>query len=200
MVEGLTPCELALIAIVFIAADSAYQHAGDGLFPGGALDEVAHLTTAILLLAAGPRGVRNRFLGSALVASVAIDADHIPQYLGYRFFTHGVPRPYSHSLPTIVIVLVGAVVWRRRRDLLFGVAFGLCLHFFRDLAEGNGSGVALLWPFSRHAFSYSHAVYLAIMLSVICIDAAKTGLKARQLDRARGAGLRVEAGAAERPR
>jgi inner membrane protein len=186
MVEGLAPSRLALIAIMFVASDAAYQHAGDGLFPAGALDEVAHLTTAILVLVAGPRVIRNRFLGSALIASVAIDADHIPGYVGYDFFTEGVPRPYTHCLLTVAIVLLGAALWHSRRDLLLGIALGLCLHFFRDLAEGNGSGVALLWPVSRHAFSYSHTIYLAIMVSVICMDALKTGLKSRRTPRSRG--------------
>jgi inner membrane protein len=194
MVEGLAPSRLALVALVFVVSDTAYQHAGDGLFPAGALDEVAHLTTAILIVAAGPRVIRSRFLGPALIASVAIDADHVPQYLGYRFFTHGVPRPYTHSLLTIAIVLFGAVVWRRRRDLLLGLALGLCLHFFRDLAEGNGSGMALLWPFSAHAFSYSHTVYLAIMVSVICLDALKTGLNLRRTRRAPETRLQLERG------
>jgi inner membrane protein len=185
MVEGLAASQIALIALVFLLSDAAYQHAGDGLLPAGALDEMAHLTTAILILAAGPRVLRSRFLGPALIASVAIDADHIPQYLGYRFFTEGVPRPYTHSLLTIGIVLLGAALWRRRRGLLLGIALGLCLHFFRDLAEGNGSGVALVWPVSGHAFSFSHMVYLAIMVSAICIDALKTGLKSRRTPRAR---------------
>ncbi len=44
------------------------------------------------------------------------------------------------------------------------------LHFLRDLAEGNGSGVSLLWPFSDHAFSYSHTTYLALMACVVAAD------------------------------
>jgi membrane-bound metal-dependent hydrolase YbcI (DUF457 family) len=186
IVEGLAPSGLVLLAIVFVASDSIYQHAGDGIFPAGPLDEIAHLITAVLVLVAGPRVIRNRFMGPALVASVAIDADHIPHYLGYQFLTEGVPRPYTHSLLTIAIILLGAALWRRRRELLLGLAIGLCLHFFRDLAEGNGSGVALVWPVSSHAFSYSHTIYFAIMMSVICVDALKAGWR----HRTRGKGQR----------
>jgi inner membrane protein len=175
IVEGLTPAPMALIAMTFVASDSAYQHAGNGLFPAGVLDEVAHLATAILILAAGPRAIRDRFIGPALIASVALDVDHIPGYLGDRFFTEGVPRPYTHSLLTIVIVLLVAAFWRRWRDFFLGIALGFCLHFLRDLAEGNGSGVALLWPVSRHAFSYSHTIYFAMMMAVLGVDAFKAG-------------------------
>jgi membrane-bound metal-dependent hydrolase YbcI (DUF457 family) len=53
---------------------------------------------------------------------------------------------------TIALVLVAALLWRRRRDVLIGVALALALHFWRDLAESD-SGVSLLWPFTDRAFT-----------------------------------------------
>ena len=62
------------------------------------------------------------------------------------------------------------MLWRRRRYLLLGVAIGLAIHFWRDMAEG-GSGVSLLWPFSYHSFQYPHAVYVAAMAAFVLFDA-----------------------------
>lgn len=161
-----------LATVVFLFADWGESKAGASFIPGGPLDETAHfLTMLIVLWALGDR-VWQRFGPAALVASVAIDVDHVPQYLGYDFWTRGTPRPYSHSLLTIAVVLVLAVLWRRRRDVLLGVALGLVAHFWRDLSEA-GSGVALLWPFSDHSFSLSQTSYLLIMAAFVAIDGWK---------------------------
>ncbi len=143
-------------------ADWAFQQSGGSFFPGGPLDETAHLLTALLLLQALPPRWRAKIMVPALIGSVAIDLDHIPGYLGYNFLTVGTPRPYTHSLLTPLLLLALALAVRRHRAVFLGLALGVMLHFFRDLAEGNGSGVSLLWPFSDHAFSYSHTTYLAI--------------------------------------
>ena len=52
----------------------------------------------------------------ALISSVAIDLDHIPGRLSVGWLTAGTPRPYTHSLLTIAVVLVSAWVLRRRRE------------------------------------------------------------------------------------
>ena len=159
----LTPLELLLAAIVFVAADIADQlTGGDTFLTSGPLDETAHLLTTLIVLWAIGGVVWERLLIPALIASVAIDLDHIPKELGYGFFTEGTPRPYTHSLLTIAIVLAAAWLWRRRRTVLLGIALGLALHFWRDTAE-PGSGVSLLWPVSDHSFSTSHASYLVLM-------------------------------------
>lgn len=161
---------LCLATAALAAADWASQRAGESVVPGGPLDETAHvLTTLLVLWALGPR-VSQRFMFPALIASFAIDVDHIPSRLGEQWLTAGTPRPYTHSLLTIATVLLAARLSQRRRDLLLGVALGLAVHFFRDLAE-PGSGVALLWPLSYHAFSFPHAVYLLAMVMVIAVDA-----------------------------
>jgi inner membrane protein len=168
---ALSPATLAIATALLAGADWGTRLAGESLFPGGPLDELAHLlTTLIVFWALGSRA-RARFLVPALVASVAIDLDHVPARLGAGWLTAGTPRPYTHSLLTIVVVVAIAALWRRRRDLWLGVAIGLAIHFWRDMAEG-GSGVSLLWPVSYHSFQYPHGVYVAIMAVFVLIDAA----------------------------
>ena len=186
----LSPGTLALAVIVLAAADWSYTLAGDSFFPGGPLDGIAHLLTTLLAFwALGSRASR-RFLVPALIASVAIDLDHVPGELGATWLTAGTPRPYTHSLLTIAVVLAIAVFWRHRRDLLLGVAIGLASHFFRDLGEGN-SGVSLLWPFSYHAFQYPHGVYLGAMTVLVFIAAARCATRRWSIDYGHGRWPRV---------
>jgi len=168
--EDLSPPTVLACAALLFLADWAYQRSGDSVFPSGPLDETAHFLTALLMLQWIPAQHRVKIIVPALIASVAIDLDHIPQYLGYRFLTDGTPRPYTHSLMTPLVLLALAVAVRRYRAIFVGLALGVMLHFFRDLAEGNGSGVALLWPFTDHAFSYPHSTYLALMACVVAAD------------------------------
>ncbi len=146
---------------------------GDSLLPGGLLDETAHLLTMLLILwALGPRFWSRRVLVPALVASVAIDADHVPGYLGAGWLTVGTPRPYTHSLLTVAVILAGALLWRRQRVVLLAVAFGIVVHFWRDLSESS-AGVSLLWPASDHAFTLPHSSYLVAMAAIVALDALR---------------------------
>jgi len=172
---------LTVAAVILAGADWGTWVAGDTLFPGGPLDEVAHLLTTLLVFWALGSRLRERFLVPALIASVAIDLDHIPARLGAGWLTAGTPRPYTHSLLTIAVVLAIAAVWGRRRDVLLSVAIGSAIHFWRDMGEG-GSGVSLLWPFSYHSFQYPHGVYVGLMVAFVLIDAA---LCTRRRDEAR---------------
>jgi len=166
----LSPVTLAVTAVLLAGADWGTRLAGDTVIPGGPLDEIAHLLTTLLLFwALGPRA-RERFLVPALIASVAIDLDHIPGRLGVDWLTAGTPRPYTHSLLTIAIVLASASVVRRRRDLLLGIAIGLAVHLWRDMGEGD-SGVSLLWPISDHSFQYPHGAFVAVMAALVLIGA-----------------------------
>jgi inner membrane protein len=178
----LSPVTLALTAVLLAAADWGTRLAGDTVIPGGPLDELAHLlTTLVFFWALGPRA-RERFLVPALIASVAIDLDHIPGRLGVDWLTAGTPRPYTHSLLTIAIVLASAYALRRRRDLLLGVAIGLAIHLWRDMGEGE-SGVSLLWPISKHSFQYPHGAFVAVMAVLVVIDARRCAEAKRAVDR-----------------
>ncbi len=170
--EEPTPRKLLLAAAALLIFDALTDASGGSTVPGGPLDELAHLLSALLVVwALGPKVCR-RLLAPALITSVAIDIDHIPDRLGVRLLTAGTPRPYTHSLTTIFLLLLAAVILRRRRDLLLGISLGLAIHFFRDMAEPH-SGVALLWPFSDHSFSVSHWVYLVTMATMMALSAAR---------------------------
>ena len=110
---------------------------------------------------------------------MAIDADHVPGALGYDFLTRGTPRPYSHSLLSIVAVLGAAGIWRSRRDVLLGLALGLAIHFWRDMSESD-AGVSLFWPVSNHSFMLSHAGYLTAMAVLATIAAVSVRSPARR--------------------
>jgi mannan endo-1,4-beta-mannosidase len=133
----------------------------------GLVDEPAHLATAAVglaaLLAVARRWPSRRFLAAALVASVAIDVDHIPGYLGSHALAGALPRPYPHSLLLIAVLL--SVAWASpRRDLgqiSLGAAFGVGAHLLRDLA--TGPGVPLLWPFTDGVSTMPYAVFAALL-------------------------------------
>ena len=165
----LSPAALGIATVGLIAADWGSRLAGDSLFPGAPLDETAHFFTTLLVVWALGRRACDRFLWPALIVSVLIDADHIPGRLGADWLTAGTPRPYTHSLLAVGILLLLALLSRRRRDLLLGLAIGLTIHLWRDTAEPE-SGVALLWPWSNHAFISSHGSYLVAMGAIVVID------------------------------
>jgi membrane-bound metal-dependent hydrolase YbcI (DUF457 family) len=165
----LSAATLCLTAFGLAAADWGSQRFDSSVVPAGAFDETAHvLTTLLVLWALGPTACE-RWLVPALAASVAIDIDHIPGQLGADWLTAGTPRPYMHSLLAVATVLLAALLWRRRRNLLVGVALGVAIHFWRDLTEPTG-GVSLLWPFSYRAFLLPHLSYVAVLIVIIGID------------------------------
>src|SRR5437763_9388552 len=153
------PLLLAGVALVF---DALNRHVDFGLLSTGPLDEVAHLAAAALglsvlaCLADAPR----RFYVAALAASVAIDVDHIPLYLG--LLGDDGQRPVTQSMATVVVFAVAAAVSRRHRAVLAGVATGLVLHFARDIAEGP-PGVRMLWPLDGRAWTASYWCFLAMI-------------------------------------
>jgi hypothetical protein len=158
---------LVLLALLLLA-DWAYARVHAALPLAGALDESAHLCFAALLLLALRQPLGGRVGRAALVASVAIDIDHVPGELGAGWLTVGTPRPYTHSLATLLLVTLAAIAWRRRRLELIGALLGLTAHFWRDLGE-TGSGVALLWPLSSHSDSVPHSAFLASVASVAVV-------------------------------
>jgi hypothetical protein len=156
------------IALVLLVADQVLLHAGEGWLREGPVDELAHLLTGALVLAALRGVVDRRFAIGLLVASVLIDVDHVPGLLGLDWITRGTDRPYTHSLLTIVVVGLAAVVWRGRRSLLLGALLGIGAHLARDLSE-SASGVPLAWPLSLHSFTLPHWTYLLAMSAILAV-------------------------------
>jgi hypothetical protein len=113
------------------------------------VDEPGHLATAaVVLLGLAVTRLQARFLIPALVASVAIDLDHLPHLLGFQALTGTLPRPYTHSLGLVALLVLAAALWPRRggRLVALGLAAGVSTHLLRDLS--TGPGVPLLWPLS----------------------------------------------------
>jgi inner membrane protein len=153
-----------LLAAVALGFDALNRRVPFGLLSTGPLDEVSHLATAalgLLVLACFVDAPR-RFYVAALIASVAIDLDHIPLYLG--LIGDDGQRPVTHTLATVVVFAGAAVVSRRHRAVLAGVATGLVLHFARDIAEGP-PGVRLLWPLGGRAWTASFWWFLGMIIA-----------------------------------
>jgi hypothetical protein len=154
------PLLLAAAALAFDAADRGIPF---GVWTTGPVDEVAHLSTAALGLLVLARFIHapRRFYIAALIASIAIDVDHIPLYLG--LLGNQAQRPVTHSLSTVAVFVAAAAASRRHRAMLAGVATGLVLHFARDIAEGY-PGVRVFWPLQATSLMLSSQWFLGIIV------------------------------------
>jgi membrane-bound metal-dependent hydrolase YbcI (DUF457 family) len=136
----------------------------------GFFDDPAHLCVGIIV--AGALGLRDRrSIAIVVAASVLIDLDHIPLTFGWDIISAGAPRPYTHSLAGLAaIALLGAALTRTPRTG-HRIAAGIGCHLWRDLAVG--SGVALAWPFSDHAFRVSFVAYVAVLAALAVVATAR---------------------------
>ena len=172
VVAALWPLGLiALVVCLDLIADAGSRSTPEI----GALDEPAHLATGVLVVALLLVLWRPRppvaFVAAALVASTAIDVDHIPQYLGWNGLTEGAPRPYTHSLLTaLVLLLAGLLARGGLREAALGAAVGVCAHLMRDLA--TASGVALVWPLDSAGMRVPYWSYLLALGLIACALAA----------------------------
>jgi inner membrane protein len=126
----------------------------------GLVDEPAHFATgaiALSLVALSGRTLERRFVVAALVASVAIDLDHVPQHFGLDFLTAGTSRPYLHCALGVLIPALAAVALPKWRPVLLGIAFGFAVHLVRDLVTGPGVPLAL--PFSEASVRLPYLLY-----------------------------------------
>lgn len=163
----------ALLALV-VALDLVWSLTGEPPSERefGVVDEPAHLATAALLLVALVSLLRSpppiSFAVAALVASVALDLDHIPAELGWDGLTRGTPRPYAHALWTVALfALVGLLARGRLRAIFLGVSFGVSVHLLRDLAFGGGA--ALVWPLSDEGARVPYAAYVGVLVGVAAV-------------------------------
>jgi hypothetical protein len=123
-----------------------------------ALDWSAHLAATALALRALPHGAAERLAAPALLASVVIDADHLPIAAAMMRGSSELPRPRPHTFATPV-----ALALARRH----GAAFGTAVHLARDLF--NGPGVAVWWPLRARSVRLpvvAEAVALGVLFSV----------------------------------
>jgi inner membrane protein len=160
---------LALVGVL----DTVIAAVRPPLLLHGVLDEIAHVATTALLILAIPHAPHERvraFLGTALAATVLIDADHLPlQLFGDSSLTDGTPRPYIHSVSTVLLLLVLAGTLRgdRPRAFVLACAAGVGLHLVRDVGTAP---IALFWPFWWGAVQVPYGVYLLVLVAagVVC--------------------------------
>ena len=170
-----------LLAGAALACDAAERRIAFAVWTTGPVDEAAHLAMAALGLLVLIRFIDapRRFYVAALIASVAIDLDHIPLYL--RLLGDSAQRPITHSLSTAAVFVAAAAANRRHRAVLAGVATGLVLHFARDIAEGY-PGVRVFWPLQGTSWIVSYRWFLGL---IVLFTAARLVLVRAGLPRAR---------------
>lgn len=129
-----------------------------------AWDEPAHALTAFVLLGVFGLPYLKKFWVAVLSGSVLFDVDHLPAELGFRVLTRGTDRPYSHSLTTVILMLLlASVLARPAKGQALALAVAFVAHLFRDLAEG--ASVPLLWPLTSHGFRLDYRVYAAVLIT-----------------------------------
>ena len=163
------PLLLAAGALAFDAVDRRIPY---GVWTTGPVDEVAHLATAALGLLVLARFIDapRRFYIATLIASIAIDVDHIPLYLG--LLGNQAQRPVTHSLSTVAVFATAAAASRRHRAVLAAVATGMVLHFARDIAEGY-PGVRVFWPLQDTSWMVGYWWFLGM---IVMFTAARVAL------------------------
>ena len=177
-----------LLLIVVVGLDAVAQRRWN-LLAEALLDEPAHLATALLVLtaAAGPGWLLSHkvFTVSASIASVAIDVDHIPLYARVPHIAVDGGRPFTHSLATVVLLVSVAFAARRARTVALGLATGVVLHLFRDLA--SGPGVSLFWPLSATRMHLPYGAYLTALFLLAAIGTVRAVLDSPASSGARSA-------------
>ena len=145
----------------------------------GLVDEPAHLATcAVALLAvvaiAGRRAVPPPSSPRRLLASVAIDIDHIPGYLGSHGLTGALPRAI-HAQPAagrLLLAALGLVAARQAAGISRSASPSASPPIsVRDLA--TGPGVPLLWPLSDAAITVPYAVYAGSLMAAVLVAARR---------------------------
>jgi inner membrane protein len=162
---------VAAAAVLFVVDQFVYQQVGTFVPFQAPLDWTNHLlTTLFIAWALRPLIDRRRIL-AALIMSVAIDADHIPGYLGSHILTGGDPRPYTHSLATVAVLLAVAALRPNWRGWASGAGLGVLSHLWRDLAEPQGTGVSLFWPVSDRVVTTPAALYFGsiVVLATVAL-------------------------------
>lgn len=151
---------------LILVSDALLPESGEPIWLTGSLDEIAHLATGVVVLGALGNGVDRRLARGLIGASVLMDLDHIPQYRGAGWLTAGTARPYPHSLLSLLVCSAAFLALRRGAPqaglsrTAFGTLIGLGAHFVRDLAVPD-TGMPLLWPINRRAFSIPRGLYVA---------------------------------------
>ncbi len=138
-------------------------------------DEPAHAATGLLALLAICVAPSRPIVLAVVAGSVLFDLDHVPHVFGSSILEHGVPRPYTHALITLIVIAVVAAMIRdpRRRILVLIVGAAAAAHLVRDMAEPGGPGVSLLWPLSDHAYALPYIPYGLALIALAVVGIAR---------------------------
>jgi inner membrane protein len=151
---------IALLSIFLV--DYYFLVARPSLVVIGLLDEIAHAATAAICLLATWRAFSIWFAAGCLGGAVLIDFDHLPAILVSGEGALDAGRPYSHSIATLLILLVlSGLLTRGGRSLALGASFGVATHLVRDMATG---GVPLFWPLDNRSVEIYYGLYGGVMV------------------------------------
>jgi inner membrane protein len=176
---------LALVAAIVIT-DRTIEWHGFSFVLRAMVDEPCHLATALVVLGAITR-VRGappnpRFGWTMLLCSVLIDVDHLPQEFGSSILTAGTPRPYTHALWVVLVLIMGMYVaryWSRRAptptsttavQILLGAAWGVSAHFLRDVATAP---MSLWWPITNAPVEVPYLWYVLALVLIVAIPVVR---------------------------
>ena len=181
---------LALIAAILIVdlvipwAGWSYLPRWQGLsfVPRALVDEPCAVATALIVLGAITRfraaPPDPKFGWSLLAWSVLIDVDHLPQEFGTSVLTEGTPRPYLHALWVLVLLILVVLVaryWSQHgkapmaagtMQVLAGAAWGIAVHFLRDVATAP---MSLWWPVTKAALQEPYWCYVLELLVIVAV-------------------------------
>lgn len=160
--------------VVIVALDLVQSSRNWPIPVVGLLDESAHVLTVALVLLALPTRFWQHYGGWVLLGSVALDIDHLPLFLGDPGFAVDGGRPPTHSLVTVLVLLLGASAVPKLRCALGGLSLGAGLHLLRDVA--TGPGVPLLWPLARDAAAVPYFAYLTLLGLLTVLVMVQQGL------------------------
>lgn len=154
---------LVLAAPFVVAGIDVVRQRQWSLLPAALLDESAHVVTALLAHGALRLPVTSDALVGTIAGATLLDADHVPHHLGWRLLTRDTERPLTHSLASVIVVAVAALVAPARwRQLIACAAFGAATQLVRDTGTGS---VPLWWPANRSEVRMPYALYAAFLLA-----------------------------------
>lgn len=152
------PAAPLIVAVI----DYVYGFSSPPLVFAALMDETGHVATAALLIVALTKRPSREFTLAALASSVLIDIDHVPMQFGWDVLTRGTPRPYTHSILSVLIAgCMGLVFKRDAGRRARGISFGITAHLIRDVATGGG--VSLFWPVTNQNVHVSYAPYVVLL-------------------------------------
>lgn len=152
---------LVLVVPFVIRAIDQLDHVGQSLLVHGLRDETGHMLTAYIW-ALGLMALRLPLsLNMVLLGGIMIDVDHLLQLSDVIDAVPGSSRPGSHSLLSLIILIMLANIDRRRVWFWISFAVGFTSHLIRDMATGS---VPLLWPRAVEPVSLPYSLYAATLV------------------------------------